>query len=181
MLLVLVGAAAGGVGVWLWIGRRMREHLQTQLSAAARKSARAVDWAKSEAAMQLERRDQEIAALRARVDERDHSVEQVRSRLQADLALAQQERTQWESRTAELSRRAEELNTQVRRVTLESHRDVERLRGIAQSLERVVADYTTAIEAMDARLRPRADAARPPGSVSSGSPTPVSPSRPVAP
>lgn len=65
ILLVLVGAAAGGVGVWLWIGRRMREQLQHHLAEASRKAARAVDSAKSEAAMRVERRDQEIAALRA--------------------------------------------------------------------------------------------------------------------
>jgi len=156
IFLVLVGAAAGGLAVWFWGARRMREQLQAARAEAARKAARAVDWAKSEAAMHLERRDHEIAALRASLDDRDHTVEQARSRLQADLALAQRERAQWESHHAELSTRTDELSTQLRTIAAEHLRDLERLHGIARSLERVAADYTAVLETIDARLRPAA-------------------------
>lgn len=66
------------------------------------------------------------AALHARIDDRDHSVEQIRSRLEAGLALAQRDRSQWESRTTELSRRAEDLGAQARGAATESLRDLER-------------------------------------------------------
>ena len=154
VLLVFVGAAAGGVAVWLWVTRRMRDQLQAELAESARKAVRAVDWAKSEAAMQVERRDQEIANLRASLDEREHGVEQARTRLQADLALAQRERAQWESRTGQLSTRADELSGQLHAVMAEGLRDLERLHGIARSLETMVRDYTAVLEAMDVRLRP---------------------------
>jgi vacuolar-type H+-ATPase subunit I/STV1 len=182
ILLVLIGAAGGGVGVWLWAGRRMREQLQAELAEAARKSARAVDWAKSEAAMQLERRDQEIAALHARLDERDHSVEQVRSRLQADLALVQRERSQSEARTKELYRRADELSAQIRGAAMEGLRDLERLRAVANSLERVTAEYSAALEVMEGRLRPRAPTLRPaPEASPSDSEVPQSAPEPLRP
>ena len=161
ILLVFIGAAIGGVGVWFWAGRRMREQLQADLADASRKSSRAIDWVKSEAAVQIERRDQQIATLQARIDDREHSVEQIRSRLEADLALAHRDRSQWESQTTELSQRAEDLGAQVRGAATESLRDLERLRTIAHDLERVVAEFSAVLKATDARLRPGAAPIRP--------------------
>lgn len=173
ILLVFIGTAIGGVGVWFWAGRRMREQLQADLAEAARKSSRAIDWVKSEAAVQIERRDQQIAALHARIDDRDHSVEQIRSRLEADLALAQRDRSQWESRTTELSRRAEDLGAQARGAATESLRDLERLRTIAHDLEQVVAALSSALRATESRLRPGAAPTRP--STESPQPDPEDP------
>jgi chromosome segregation ATPase len=90
------------------------------------------------------------------LDEREHSVEQVRSRLQADLALAQRERTQWESQTTALSTRADHLGAQLRAATVEGLRDLDRLRAIARDLESMMKDYSAVLETMDARLRPAA-------------------------
>jgi hypothetical protein len=153
ILLVLVGAAAGGTGVWLWLARRTHERIETALAESSRKATRAVDWAKSEAAMQIERRDQEIAALRARQDEHDHSVEQVRARLQADLALAQRERAQWESRVSEVSARGEQLSSQLQAIKDEGLRDLERLRSLGRNLEGVVSAYAAVLQTMEAGVR----------------------------
>lgn len=155
-LLGIIGVAAGAVGCWLWVAHRTHERMETALAESARKATRALDWAKSEAAMQIERRDQEIVALRARLEEHDHSVEQVRARLQADLALAQRERAHWESQASEVSVRVEHLTSQLQGVKDEGLRDLERLRALARNFDGVVTEYAAALETMDARLRPAA-------------------------
>jgi hypothetical protein len=179
-LLAVIGVAAGALGCWLWLARRMHERLESEMAESARKAARAVDWAKSEAAMQIDRRDQEIAVLRARSEEHDHSIEQIRARLQADLALAQRERAQWESQASEASTRVAHLTGQLQSIKDEGLRDLEQLRSLARSLQGVANDYVAVLETMEARLgRPastedssRRTTGRPPGDVLLPTPVP---------
>jgi len=154
---LIVGAAAIGlVAGYLLAYRRARAAVAEELQRAERRAAQAIKTARDELASDLDRKDHAIATLEARFDEVHQKGDQARSRLQADLAHAQTERSRFEAqaqaervrfeaRVQELAQQVEMLSAEVRQANEEGMRELEVLHEIGNALDQ-------AIQRMEARL-----------------------------
>lgn len=142
---ILGGMIVGGLLAWLVASRRVRVMFQAEITDAKRRAARAVESAKNQIAVEMERTQHEASSLRTRLDEERTSAEATQSRLQADVIRLQQERAKLEARAAELEQKVNDLRAELHGANEESLRELERL-------HEVLNDFSGAVEQMESRM-----------------------------
>jgi|GEM_PF-7092557 len=160
-LLIVVGLAVGLLAGYLLAVRRAREAVLEELERAQRRAAQSFKAARDEIAGELDRKDHTIATLEARLEEERHQGEAARSRLHADLAHAQTERTRLETRAQELTRQAETLSIELRQASDESMQELEELHEISATLEQTIQRMEARLLAVARRVKESEAAAAP--------------------